>query len=85
MVSMKNSENRKITQALVTFLLKMRTGHSNNCISAILGITENQVWRSIDSVLKCFIEDLLPQYFRVNAYSRKFFITNTSDVANCII
>ena len=38
MTSMRNSETRNITQAIVVFLFKLRTGNSNNLISAILGL-----------------------------------------------
>ena len=53
MTSMRKSENRSITQALITFLCKLRTGQSDNVLSAILGIkNEKIVFGFIHSVLK---------------------------------
>ena len=40
MVGMRNSDNRNILQALVTFLIKLRTGNSDRCVGAILDIDE---------------------------------------------
>lgn len=82
MTTMRQSENRTITQALVTFLFKLRSGNSDNCIGAILGIEEKQVSRFIDFVSKCFRDEILPKYFGIHAHSREFLMSNTAMIAN---
>lgn len=81
LVSMKNSENRNLTQAVVIFLYKLRSGSSNNLISATLGIDEKIITASINSVLKSFEKDVLPKNFGINAHSREELISQTSPVA----
>lgn len=82
--SMRNSENRNVLQALVTFLLKLRTGNSDRCVGAILDVPEKQVQKNIDAVLKCFEKDILPKYFGYQAHSREFYISQTSPVAKTL-
>lgn len=76
MTSMRNSEVRNVIQALVIFLFKLRSGNSNNCIAAILGLEEKQVASSIDSVLNSFKNEVLPKHFGIDAFSREFFISH---------
>ena len=68
---MRNSEIRNVTQALVTFLFKLRSGNSNSLISAILGLrNEQQVSEYCKSVINSFEKDILPQHFGFAAISR---------------
>lgn len=82
MPSMKNSESRSVTQALVIFLFRMRTGNSNNVISSVLGLERpQQVSNSSDSVLKAFEHDVLPSRFGIHAFTRQELIENTAPIA----
>lgn len=74
-VHMRKSSGRNITQALVTFLFKLRSGNSDKLISAILGIDdEKNVAAFIKSVLNCFEQHILPSNFGYKAYCRQFLI-----------
>lgn len=84
MTSMRDSDNRNVTQALVIFLFKLRTGNSDKVIAAVLGIDEKRVSDSIHAVLKCFKNDVLPSKFGINVHSREFFISQTSPVARML-
>ncbi|XP_058806333.1 uncharacterized protein LOC131672854 [Phymastichus coffea] len=84
MITMRSSGNRNVTQALVIFLIKLRTGNSDLCISAILEIEEKVVQQSISAVLKCFEEEVLPKNFGYGAYSREFLLTQTSPIAKIL-
>lgn len=77
--TMKNSKNRNITQAIVIFLFKLRSGNSDNLIAAILDIPETTVSDSIRAVLKAFRKHVLPDYFGINAFSRE-----QGNVFNCL-
>ena len=83
MVSMRNSDNRTKTQALITFLMKLRTGNSNRLISSILGIEREQtVSEYCGSVLNSFDKDILPTRFGFGSCSREWLIENhTSNIA----
>ena len=81
MTSMRDSHNRKVTQALVIFLFKLRSGNSNKLISAILDVSEDIVQDSIKSVIKCFREEVLPKQFGFQAYSREYFLQQTAKAA----
>lgn len=82
MTSMRNSENRDITQALVIFFFKLRSGNSDSCIAAVLGIKERQVAESIKSVFRSFKEDILPTNFGFHAHSREFLFDRTATAAS---
>lgn len=84
MVSMKNSECRTIEQALIIFLLKLRTGNSNQVICSMLGLEREQMVSDFcASVLKSFSVDILPTRFGISSISREDLIKNeTSDIAN---
>ncbi|XP_058809857.1 uncharacterized protein LOC131675049 [Phymastichus coffea] len=84
MKTMRSSDHRNVTQALVIFLMKMRTGNSDLCISAILEIKEKMVQKCINAVLKCFKEEVLPKHFGFQAYSREFLLSQTSPVAKIL-
>ena len=61
LTSMKNSTSRSSTQAIVTFLFKLRTGNSNKVIASILGLErDQQVSDFSTSVLQAFEKDVLP-------------------------
>ncbi|KMQ86993.1 vacuolar protein sorting-associated protein 13c [Lasius niger] len=82
MSTMRDSKNCNITQALVIFLCKLRSGNSDNLISAILDVDEKKVTNSINAVLKCFKDHVLPKHFGIHAHSREFFISHTAASAN---
>ncbi|KAK7871248.1 hypothetical protein R5R35_007537 [Gryllus longicercus] len=73
MQTMRDSHNRNVLQALVIFLFKLKSGNSDKLIAAIMDITEEVVRDSIQSVLKCFRDYVLPTYFGVEAHTRDFF------------
>lgn len=73
--SMRNSDSRDITQALVVFLLKLRSGNSNKMIASILGIEYSQrISDYVDSVIRSFKADILPIYFGLHAVPRETLI-----------
>lgn len=77
LTSMRNSQVRNVTQALVTFLFKLRTGNSNSLVSAILGLqNEQKVSQYCDSVINAFEKDVLPKKFGFTAMSREDLINN---------
>jgi len=81
MISMRNSENRNVTQALVVFLFKLRSGNSNKLIASILQLEyEQQVSNFCESVIKFFEKDILPLHFGVQACSRDDLIHNQISV-----
>ncbi|KAL1493831.1 hypothetical protein ABEB36_009517 [Hypothenemus hampei] len=84
MSTMRDSNNRNVLQALVQFLFKLRSGNSNKLIAAILDVSETTVQHSIQSVLKCFREHVLPKYFGVQAHSKEFFLNETANAANLL-
>ncbi|KYN19763.1 hypothetical protein ALC57_07916, partial [Trachymyrmex cornetzi] len=81
LISIKKSENRNKVQAVVVFLYKLRSGLSNQLISAALGVQESVVTASVNSVLKSFEKDVLPTRFGLKAFSRQEFISQTSLIA----
>lgn len=81
MPSIRNSESRTVTQALVIFLFRLRTGNSNALISSVLGLDRRQqVSDFSDSVLKAFEQDVLPSRFGIKAFTRQQLIENTSPI-----
>ena len=77
LISMRNSDNRTINQALFVFLFKLRTGNSNNVTASIFDIQlEQNVSDYIDSVMKSFNKDILPNNFGVKACTREDLILN---------
>lgn len=85
--SLRNSHSRNVTQALVTFLFKLRTGNSNRTIAAILGLQrEQQVSEYCQSVIKSFEKDVLPLHLGFQALSRDHLIANeTSMMAKSLL
>lgn len=81
LISMRSSEARNVTQALVTFLFKLRTGNSNIMLASILGLEyEQQVSNYCKSVIRSFEKDVLPNRFGCTAYSRDVLINNHTSV-----
>ena len=77
LTTMRNSDKRDKTQALVVFLLKLRSGNSNNLIAGILGIdSEQRVSDYCESVLKSFKIDILPVHFGLQAVNRENLVRN---------
>lgn len=83
LTSMRNRETCNVTQALVVFLTKLRTGNSNKLVAAMLQIEQEQLVSEYSAaVFKSFEEDVLPTRFGINAISRHDLIDHhTSDVA----
>lgn len=83
LTSMRNTSIRTVTQALVVFLFKMRTGNSNHIIASTMGLPNDQdISNMCASVINSFETDILPIKFGVDANSRDFLITeHTSGVA----
>lgn len=83
LVSMRNTVARSVTQALILFLVKLRTSNSNKLISRILEIDEEQlVSKYCEQVIQSFEKDVLPSRFGLNVVSRNDLIQNhTSAVA----
>lgn len=77
MTTIRNSECRTVTEALATFLFKLRSGNSNNMIATILGFErEQQVSDFCASVMNSFEKDILPDHFGFTALSREDLIKN---------
>ena len=69
--SMRNTETRSITLALIIFLFKLRSGASNNIIANVFGLSHDQaVSNYCLSVRRVFEVSVLPDRFGVNAVSR---------------
>ena len=78
--TMRSSENRNVLQAVLTFLIKLRTRNSDRCFAAILDLKEKQVQRIIESVLQGF-KNILPQQFGYRSITRDFLIKEVSPMA----
>ncbi|KAK0166595.1 hypothetical protein PV327_004088 [Microctonus hyperodae] len=77
LVSMRNSENRSINQALFVFLFKLRTGNSNSITASIFNIKyEQYVSEYCESVLDAFQKDVFPNRIGAQACSREDLIAN---------
>lgn len=77
MTILRSSHNRDVTQALIVFLLKLRSGNSNNMIAAILGIEWSQrISDFVNSVMRSFKVDVLPSRFGIHATSREDLIAH---------
>jgi len=78
LTSIRNTDARNKTQALVTFLFKLRSGNSNALIASILGLDrDRQVTEFKDAILRSFENDVLPTNFSVEAISREKIIEET--------
>ncbi|XP_058791020.1 uncharacterized protein LOC131664147 [Phymastichus coffea] len=86
MTSLRNSDSRNVTQAIVVFLFKLRTGKSNNVISSVLGLERpQQVSDFSASVLESFEKYVLPSRFGIKAANRQYLIENhTAPVAKLL-
>lgn len=82
MSSMRNSDNHNVTQAVVAFLCKLRTGNSDKIVSAIRDVEdEKMISEFIHSVLQCFKRDVLPKHFGLHSISREYIIKNHTAAA----
>lgn len=81
MTSMRSSEKRNVTQAIVVFLFRLRTGNSNKIIASVLGLERpQQVSDFSESVLKAFEQDVLPTRFGIQSAKRNVLIENTAPI-----
>lgn len=86
LTSLRNSQSRSVIQALVVFLLKLRSGNSNAMIASILQLkNEHEVSDYSNSVMKSFENDVLPFRFGINSVSRDELIQNhTTEIAKLL-
>lgn len=83
--SLRNSSTRTSVQAIIVFLLKLKTGSSNEMIASILGLQHAQlVSEYFSSVLNSFETDVLPQHFGLQTVTRELIHSNTSQIAKGI-
>ena len=57
---MKNTDTQTITQVLIVFLFKLKTGNSNKVNASVLGLPHEQVSTLFNEILKSFEKDILP-------------------------
>lgn len=77
LVTLRNSQNRSINQALLIFLFKLRTGNSNTITASIFDIKSEQLVSAYcKSVLDSFAKDVFPLRFGARACSREDLIAN---------
>ncbi|GAB1860851.1 THAP domain-containing protein 9 [Camponotus japonicus] len=83
LTSMRNRQTRTVTQALVVFLLKLRTGNSNKILASVLQIEYEQLISEYSTaILKSFEEDVLPYRFGLTSSIRDDLIDNhTTEIA----
>ena len=81
LVSMRSSHSRNVTQALVIFLFKLRTGSSNDFISSVFGI-DNPIKVSdfCESVINSFEKNVLPKFFGIKSIAREELISNHTPI-----
>lgn len=82
MTSLRNTSVRTVTQALVVFLFKLRTGNSNKITASIFEIEREQsVSEMTISIEKSFDKDIIPKLFGFQAMKRQDIIdTHTSQM-----
>ncbi|XP_018403017.1 PREDICTED: uncharacterized protein LOC108779943 [Cyphomyrmex costatus] len=77
LTSMRNRQTRTVTQALVVFLFKLRTGNSNKLLASILQIEYEQlVSEYVSSIITAFEEDVLPSRFGLASVTKDDLINN---------
>ena len=83
LISLRNSQSRSVTQALVVFLFKLRTGNSNKMLSSILQLeNEHDVSDYSSSLMKSLENDVLPHRFGLGSLNRDNIIQDhTTDMA----
>ncbi|KYN10894.1 hypothetical protein ALC57_16958 [Trachymyrmex cornetzi] len=86
LTSMRNRQTRTITQALVVFLFKLRTGNSNKILTSILQLENEQLVSEYSSaIIKSFQEDVLPSRFGLSSSIRIDLIQNrTTEIAKTL-
>ena len=85
LTSMRNTDTRTISQALIVFLFKARTGNSNKVIASVLGLLyEQRVSTFSNEILKSFEKDILP-FFGLISISPEDLISNTISIARRLL
>ena len=81
LVSMRSSHSRNVTQALVIFLFKLRTGSFNDFILSVFGI-DNPIKVSdfCESVINSFEKNVLPKFFGIKSIARENLISNHTPI-----
>jgi len=86
LTSMRDSSKRSVTQAVIVFLFKLRTGLSNAIIASILGIgTEDYIAGLFAEVMSGFERDIAPSFSGFPAVSRQVLLQNTSAIATALL
>lgn len=82
-ITLRDTDNRTITQALIVFLIKLRTGNSNRLIAFMLQLKNEQlVSEYSNTVLRAFKKHILPTRFGLDSVNRNGLILNhTSHIA----
>ena len=86
LTSVRNSQTRDVTEALVVFLLKLRSGNSNKMVAAILQLEREQLVSDYAaSIMNSFKKNVLPSRFGLHAISRCELIdSHTTDVSKML-
>ncbi|XP_043264265.1 uncharacterized protein LOC122404392 [Colletes gigas] len=86
LISMKNSASRNVTQAIIIFLFKLRSGNANETIASIFQLEHKQLVSDYsNAVMNAFDKDVLPLKFGLKSATREYLINNhTSNVAKSL-
>lgn len=87
LTSLKSSSSRSVVQALVIFLMKLRTGVSNKLLSSILQLErEQQVSDCCKQIIRSFEQDILPFRFGISSTSRQQLIEDhTTNISKALL
>ena len=66
-----NTQNRGTRMSLGTFLLKMRSGISNQSLSTIFGFSKSSICRAIGTVRSTLMKSFVPQNIGLQHISRQ--------------
>jgi hypothetical protein len=77
LVTLRNNLQRSTLQAIIVFLIKLRTASSNKLISKMLQMPREQtVSDYVDNVIASFERDVLPHQFGIDTHTRQWLIEN---------
>ncbi|XP_066248319.1 uncharacterized protein [Euwallacea similis] len=86
LTSLRNSCNRTTTQAIVTFLFKLKTGNSHELIASILHLPNKGVVSEYLKSVRCaFVQDILAKHFGCQNTTREKIIYETSPIARTVL
>ncbi|XP_066253417.1 uncharacterized protein [Euwallacea similis] len=85
LTSFRNTCNRTTTQAIVTFLFKLKTGNSHELIASILHLPNKEMVSEYIKSVKCaFVQDILAKHFGCQNTAREKIIYETSPIARTL-